>query len=652
LDLSSNYIDVWTSTASTGTTTNPITYSFHYVLFNNSPDIVCYEVLNHAATDPATSVGQGQFLARVNPSLFTNTYQYNVSVNNPAAQTSVVPPTTSAWSQAGRTVQDATTDLTGIEPGAWGASTYTKYDYSSYIQNLRATVEYGSQYSVSALFTSEDSMTGGPTKQSLMFTNNISMIEFLSGHYGDSNYAYVPTQGVNSTRLFGPYAFQFSAVDGQTGAQLYQNAVSSMPTLESDYQTDSALLSNGYVPTVQRGSVQISATNSAGWSSNTNNNTVVLSDPNKDFQNSSTGSQYWAQLSSSGTATIPNVAPGTYRLSMYELGQWGETRVDGVVAQGGKISIPQGLKFTPQNFGTAAPIWTIGTPDRSDHEFLNGSNDTYSYAANGNVTATPVTTNGVTPGGDLRQFQGSYDYWAEEKSLGNPGKVVYYATAVGSTPATNNPLDWIATQWGKFDPGEYDAANGTSDNYTNTCPAYVTAGGGPATYSGLPWEVHFATTQAQLNQGQYCVLSVALACNDASLIATLNGHTEIWHGEDGTDAMVRSGDAGVYKLLAFQFPTSYLLAAGGNNEIQFSVSQSDGVEYDGLRFEITNTSASAATTGWNDYDYITGSNSQIDSDDALGLTAVNELVPEPASMGMLALSAVLLIRPRTRTALP
>ena len=35
----SNYIDFWNTTASTGTSTNPITYSFHCVMFNNDPDI-------------------------------------------------------------------------------------------------------------------------------------------------------------------------------------------------------------------------------------------------------------------------------------------------------------------------------------------------------------------------------------------------------------------------------------------------------------------------------------------------------------------------------------------------------------------------------------------------------------------------------------
>ena len=76
----SSYEDVWTTTASSGTA-NPITYSFHYLVYANDPTIYCYEVLNHAATDPATNVGQGQFLFRSNPSLFTNLYQVNTGAN-------------------------------------------------------------------------------------------------------------------------------------------------------------------------------------------------------------------------------------------------------------------------------------------------------------------------------------------------------------------------------------------------------------------------------------------------------------------------------------------------------------------------------------------------------------------------------------------
>ncbi len=493
--------------------------------------------------------------------------------------------------------------------GDWGNHFYTKYDYSSYTQFLQATTEYGSQYAVSAIFTSPDTMTGGPTKQNLQFTNNISMIEFLSNHYGtgDSNYSYTPPQGVNSSRLFGPYGFRFTPVNGESGAQLYQDAVNSMPGLVAGYNTDTQLIANGYVPTTQRGKLQVSIANSAGWSSNITNNTVVLSDPGKSFQDSTVGSQYWTQISPSGTATISNIVPGTYRMSIYQLGQWGETRIDGVQVGANQVVFPQNVQFTPENFGTAAPVWTIGTPDRSAHEFLNG----HATAANP----------GVSPGGDLRQFYGAYDYWAEEQSLGNPGKVVYYATAVGSTPATNDPNKWIANQWQKFNPGLYDAANSTTDNYSNIAPAYVMAAGGPGTYTGAPWEVHFTCTQSQLNQGQYVVLSVGLAANEASLTVTLNGHPDVWHfGGTASDAMVRSGVAGVYQFLAFQFPTSDLNAPGTDNEFTFGVSQTDGVMYDALRMEITNTSASPAATGWNDYAYITGANTQTGPNNAAGLS--------------------------------
>jgi autotransporter-associated beta strand protein len=315
-------------------------------------------------------------------------------------------------------------------------------------------------------------------------------------------------------------------------------------------------------------------------------------------------------------------------MTIYQLGQWGETRTDGVQVAAGQTTTPTAPQFIPENFSTAgnSPIWTIGTPDRSSHEFLNGSNDSYTYS-NGNVTGTPVTNNGVTPGGDFREYYGNYNYWQEEANLGHNGYVSYYATAVGSTPATNNPLDWIANQWGKFDPGIYDPVNDTTDGYTNTNgyvppngtqPAYVAAGGGAATYGGAPWQVNFTTTAAQSAQGQYVVLSVGLAGNEGSLTISLNGHSETWHyGATTSDPMVRSGVAGTYEMLVYQWPVSDLSAAGTQDQFTFSVSQTDGVMYDALRMEITNTAATPNTTGWHDYAYITGSNTQTNPDNVL-----------------------------------
>jgi autotransporter-associated beta strand protein len=613
---SNSYIDVWTNVASNGTV-NPISYAFHYVLFANDPTIQVYEVLNHASTDPATSVGQGQFLFRGNQSYFTNLYQTNTGPNNlgPQTSTSPIPSTTSGFATATgnsvRQVQNVTYDLSGTGvSGDEGYSSptnfFTKYDYSIYNQFYQAETMYGNQYAVSAIVPSTETMTGGPTKQELAWTDpDILNLEFLSDHYGiDGNgtgsypgYAYYPTQGQNTTRLFGPYAFQISSTTSTTAAQINQNAINDIPNLETEAVQDTELVSSGYLPmnTNARGSVQLNLPSSAGWSSNTTNNTAVLSEPGVNMQESTQGYQYWTQLSQTGTGTVNNVAPGYYRMTLYQLGQWGETRVDGVETVGGQTTIPQNVKFTPENFSNYAPIWTIGTPNRSANEFQNGHNST---------------------GGDLREYYGAYDYWAEEQALGTPGYVSYNATATVingvAEPATNNPNDWLANQWQTFDPPEYDSANNSTDEYSKTTPSYVTAGGGPANYHGAPWQVHFETNSAQDAQGQYVVLSVAVVALDASLVVTLNGHSETWSYNNFSpdDPMIRSGDAGFYQWAAFQFPESDLNAPGTDNEVTFGVSShTDGVMYDAIRMEITNTSAAPSTTGWYDYTYINGSSS-------------------------------------------
>jgi hypothetical protein len=618
-----SYADVWTTENSgvVGTITNPITYSFHYVLFANDPTIYCYEALSHASTDPATSVGQGQFLFRSNPALFPNLYQINTGPNQLGAanaQTTIGVPSTNpnfstAIAPAGRTVQNVTYDLTGTGiAGDNGTNFFTKYDYSVYSQFFQAETMYGSQYAVTEVDTAPDTLTGGPTKQELAWTDpGIMNMEFLSDHYGIDGpgngaypgYAYYPTTGASTTKLFGPYAFRISSTSGTSAATINQNAINAIANSVTEFNSDTALAAAGYVNTANRGSVQINAGNSAGWSANTANNTAVLSDPGKNFQESTFGYQYIGQIAQNGAVNIPNVVPGDYRLTLYQSGQWGETRVDGVQVQNGQVTLPQNLKFTPENFGSAAPIWTIGTPDRSSHEFLNGHN---------------------ASGADQRQFQGAYDFWGEEQTLGNQGFVSYNATAttIGGVQeaATNNPNDWIANQWQTFDPNLFDSSNGTGDNYANTAPAYVRdaahggTGPGPANYHGSAWQVHFTTTLAQQNQGQYVEISVGAVSLSASLVLTLNGHAETWAfnnfpGPD--DPMTRSGDAGFYQWAVFEFPTSDLSAAGiaNDNVLTLGVSaHTNGVMYDALRMEITNTSSNPSVTGWDDYTYIHDSN--------------------------------------------
>jgi hypothetical protein len=684
-DQKSNYIDFWTTTQSTGTTVNPITYSFHYVMFDNDPAVHVYEYVSHSATDPATNVGQGQFLLRLDPSKFSTLYQENTSVNNLGPTVTTLPSTPAQLAALNGTTgygdkvvvgtntfnprQDLAEvlDLNGDNgtngtqnlEGLIGRNFLNKYDYSAYQQLENAKLEYGSQYVAAQIYPTQETLDGGPTKQDLQFTNNILMAEFLSGHYGASDYGYTPPQGVASSKLWGPYTFRITSVNGESGAQLYQDATNSAAAYPAMWDTDTTLVADGYVPTTQRGILSANIGSSVGWSSNALNNTIVLSDPEKNFQRSGNGAttagipvgsgyQYWTQLDTSGHGTITGVVPGTYRMSIYQYGQWGETRIDNVQVQANKISIPQNARFVPENFGTAPPIFTIGTPDRSANEFLNGH-----------------FTTGPQAGFDDRNYFGNYDYWQEEADLGNPGKVVYYGTAVGSTPATNDPNKWIANQWGTFNPALFDPATNSNQNtgaaglYASTAPAYVRdaahggTGPGPATYSGAPWEIHFTTTAAQTQGKSYVILSVGLAAVESSLIMDLNGIDQrIYHRTNTSDAMVRSGDAGYYQWLAVEWPVSALSASGADDVIHLSVNSADGVMYDALRLEITSQSANPSVTGWHDYEYINsnGSANAADANDALGLAAQNDIVnlPEPAmAFAFIAAGTLLSIR-RTR----
>ncbi len=645
---SNHYLDIWTTTAPSSSS-GYFGIQTHWVLTPNSPDIYMYSVFTHAADAPVETLGQGQFIFKAGDTLFNSLYQANTGPNNLGRFQYTLPSEQSQYNlvtqNPGRQVLPEVIDYTGSgqstgnpnDPNFLG-----KYDFSTYEQYHVVTGEYSSSAGqpVSAWFVnpSTESLTGGPTKQSIVSGGPVTpqlLDEFISGHYGGPGYT--PTQGVNTTRLFGGFELQFAATSSATPNinAMYQAAVNSASTAQNVFNNEGVLQGNGYVPTADRGSVQANVTDAQGWSSDSNNNVVVLSDPNKDFQTSSTGNQYWGYLNQNGSTTLSGVTPGTYRMTVYQSGQWGEMRVDGVVAKNGQVNTPPNLKFTPENFGSTAPIWTIGTPNHSANEFENGHN---------------------AAGQDVRAYPGAYNYWQELAP--NNGKVVYYATAVGSTPATNNLNVWPANQWQTFDPGLYAApyTNGTdtsTNGYNYIAPAYVNAAGGPAAYTGQPWQVHFTTTAAQQAQGQYVVLSIALAAAESDLIVSLNGHQLIMRDPyylRASDPMMRSGVAGYYGWAALQWNTSVLNAPGQDNIITLSVNHPWGVMYDALRMEITNTSAAPSVTGWNDYEFLYG-NTNIMPNDALGLTATNayslQSVPEPATLGLLALAAgSLLLIPR------
>ena len=582
----SEYIDWWISTASGSS--NAFTHTRHFILTANDTGFHVYSTVSHGASDIAGGIGQWQYVFRINLNQFTETYEVNSGLGNLGVIDTPLPsPSVTGTADPGRQVQNAAVDLHGLPlPTGFTRQFFTKYDYSSYEYLHQEHGVYGSKYGAWLVLPSTETLVGGPTKQDLVFTDNILMMEALSGHL-DNSLSYNVAAGVTANKLFGPYYFHFNAFNATntTPAQLYSEAQKFLPSFPFLYDQDTTLQSAGYTPSSGRGAV--TGTIAGTGTSTPYQAWTVLSDNSTNFQYSVNGEQYWLNNPASGAANFSGVAPGTYRLSAYVLGQWGELRQNNVQVAANSTTTLPALTFKPENFGSNAPIWTIGTPDRSAHEFLHGHD---------------------AAGNDLRNYWGAYNFWADFAA--NQGGQVYYATAVGSTPATNDLSQINYVQWGVFDPGLYagiyNASDDTTDGYNYIVPAYVGAAN-VATARSPGLTIHFTTTAGQQAQGQYAVLSAGLAAAEGSVVATLNGHQLVWHYINASDAMIRSGLAGYYQWLALQWPVSQLNAPGQDNVLTLTVSQTYGVMYDALRMEITNTSADPAVTGWSDYEYVNSS---------------------------------------------
>jgi hypothetical protein len=610
LDPNGKYIDWWVTFPSSST--NPFTWSHHRILFLNDPGIHIYFTLDHGPSDVAGSIGQIQWVLRSDLNQFTNTYSVNTGLSNLGATTVPMPNgVLFGGLPSGTNVQDATNDLHGQPlPQGYRREFYTKYDYSSYEYLHQAEGVYGTSMAAWMVVPSQESLTGGPTKQDLIFTGNLLIMEAYSNHL-DNQISFPVPKGTVMHRLYGPFYLHFNAFSGAnpTAASLYQEALTAADQLKPAYDGEAELLTSGYVPSTGRGEVHASIEGAKGL--DLNQAWAVLSDNRTNVQYSHAGNQYWMNINPAGIANFHNVVPGTYRLSVYALGQWGELRQDNITVSANQTT-KTSASLAGENFGSLAPIWMIGTADRSSHEFLHGQiKNPIDLDLNYTDQYTARLGNSVQ---DDREYWGNWNYWADFAA--NNGAVVYYATPVGSTPATNDLTKWNYNQWQIFNPGLYAAvynpSDQTTDGYNYICPSYVGAFGACKTAVIPNWQVHFTTSADQQSQGQYVVLSVGLAATEASMTVSLNGNPLVWHGFNlkNSDAGVRSGFSGTTQWVVFQWNTSQLNPPGTDNVITFNVNRTQGVMYDALRTEITNTSADHTVTGWNDYEFLYGTTYQ------------------------------------------
>ncbi|TYJ55124.1 hypothetical protein B9479_004161 [Cryptococcus floricola] len=228
-------------------------------------------------------------------------------------------------------------------------------DGSSSNSSSNATTN-GTTLGLWTVFNNLEGYTGGPLRSDLVVDTNIY-------NYYASNHRGASTMNITSgfDRIFGP-TFIYLNKDGDLQS-LYADAKSySNSSFATDFYDDVADLIPGYTPSSQRGDFNAQIELPA----NATNAKVVLAQNGVDFQDN-----YWANVSSNGTVSIPRVRAGTYRVTVYAEGVFGQFEQDDVVVSAGDGNeAPFFIKWKAESNG--AELWRIGVPDKTAGEFRHG----------------------------------------------------------------------------------------------------------------------------------------------------------------------------------------------------------------------------------------------------------------------------------------
>ena len=498
---------------------------------------------------------------------------------------------------------------------------YSKYELAAYERNTTTVGVFGTDASnaYGAFFVNptNEADTGGSNRQELTVhptTYGPIVLGMLHGrHYGAPGIALT----LNQSRVFAPHylAFNYGPARTTTLEGLRARAEAMVPGLTGGnnafYKTVMATFSDtvSYLPfePESRGRFQgrlISHRNMA-----LSNATVILSDPDTDSQLTNKGYQYFTRTDAGGFFDLPNLRPGTYRLTIQNDGDYGEFRIENFVVTanttigGGPsaantwfvtadglrrstdytVAMPGTFSYGGSNYGDfGTDLFSIGTFDRSGKEYRFGD----------------TRSSGNFAGPDNYAYRRSVNLIQEDIRTAYPNGLAYRA-------GTSGNVDIPFIHWAQigglvpFEPFSTVTPTGTS------------------TYS---FDITFPVASKPL-AGQIATLSIGIAGLDTSrLIARVYDATGAltqtlyvypFTYEPGTGNLVRLSSAGFRQSISglsalgltqagapVQFDATKLSA--GTNTIRLTldssiVATSRNVIYDALKLELSSL-PSAATT--------------------------------------------------------
>lgn len=276
-----------------------------------------------------------------------------------------------------RLVQDTTWDLANRtnDPYVEQMSDYfTKYTFqdtwrSHDVHGLFAdgsASDDNSTFGAWMVMNTKDTYFGGPLHSDLV-VDGIVYNYIVSNHHGDG----VPNITTGFDRTFGPSYFYFNK--GLPNAKLNHLREDALqyasPFWAADFYDSIAQYVTNYVPSSARGSWQSDITVPSGAV----NPIAVLTQNGVDPQDNvfdTTAYQYWTEILPSGQVEIDRIKSGTYRLTIYAEGIFGQYEQDNIVINAGQTTISGTIIWDAESAGTE--LWRIGIPDKSSGEYRHG----------------------------------------------------------------------------------------------------------------------------------------------------------------------------------------------------------------------------------------------------------------------------------------
>ncbi|KAF7364613.1 Galactose mutarotase-like protein [Mycena venus] len=216
----------------------------------------------------------------------------------------------------------------------------------------------------------KDTFFGGPLHIDLM-VDGIAYNKQSTNHGGATS----PNITNGFDRTFGPQFLYFNHGQGASLHDLLADAEAlADPSWNSAFYDEIAPYVVGYAPSAVRGSFSTHVHLPHG----AEEPMAVLSTNGVHFQDNAfdpTAYQYWGSIvpvpgTDLGQVSIPRVKAGTYRLTVFAAGIFGDFVQDNVIVRAGENTDVE-IVWTPESAGRE--LWRLGVPDKSSGEFRNGN---------------------------------------------------------------------------------------------------------------------------------------------------------------------------------------------------------------------------------------------------------------------------------------